>query len=364
MTVVAVFGAGRMGAIHAGNLHSHPDTHIRYIVDVDDSAASQLASRCGARVVTAGEALDDREVAAVVIATSTDTHTGLIQSAAAAGKAIFCEKPIDLNLSKAREAVDAVQAHGVALTIGFNRRHDPSLQKIREGIQAGTVGSVESVSITSRDPSPPPPGYVARSGGIFRDMMIHDFDLVRWLLGEEPTEVFATGSVLIDGDIGRAGDLDSAVAVLKTASGKLCSISNTRRCSFGYDQRIEVFGSLGMLKAPNRTETDIGTADASGFHGAVAMHSFVERYADAYRLQMDKFIRMLNGERVDLPDGADGLKALILADCAQASSASGKSVVVGERPSGKPGRHAAGATVEGGRDGGETHGGDNDLAHY
>ena len=337
VNVVAVFGAGRMGAIHARNLHSHPDTHVRYIVDVDDAAAARLAVRCGARVVSTAEALDDEEVAAVVIAASTDTHTALIKAAAAAGKAIFCEKPIDLNVGQAREAVDAVEAHGVPLTIGFNRRQDPSFLKIREEIHAGTAGSVEYVGITSRDPSPPPPGYVSRSGGIFRDMMIHDFDMVRWLLGEELTEVFATGSVLIDDDIGRAGDVDSAVAVLKTTGGKLCSISNTRRCSFGYDQRIEVFGSLGMLQAHNRTESGIGRADASGFHSAVAMHSFVERYADAYRLQMDKFIGMLNGERVDLADGADGLKALILADCAQASSESGKSVVVGDQSSWRTG---------------------------
>ena len=330
MAVVAVFGAGRIGTIHAGNLHAHPDADVRYVVDVDEKAAAQLASNCDARVASASDALNDADVAAVVIATSTDTHTDLIKSAAAAGKAIFCEKPIDLNIDTAREGVNAAKEHGVHLSIGFNRRHDPSFQKIKEEIKAGTVGSVEHVSITSRDPSPPPAEYIARSGGIFRDMMIHDFDMARWLLGEEPVEVFASGSVLIDDNIGKAGDIDSAVAMLRTASGKLCSISNSRRCSYGYDQRIEVFGSSGMVNAGNKTATEVGTADLSGFHSEVVLPFFLERYADAYRIQLDKFLRALNGEQVDLPGGTDGLKALILADCAQSSLESGKPVAVGE----------------------------------
>ena len=252
MTGVAVFGAGRIGTVHAENLHRHPDAQVRYVVDVDAGAAADLASRCGARVASAAEALADEDVAAVVIATSTDTHTGLIKSAAAAGKAIFCEKPIDLDVARAREAVDAVERHDVRLAIGFNRRHDPLFRKIKDGIDAGAVGSVEHVGITSRDPAPPPAGYVARSGGIFRDMMIHDFDMARWLVGEEPVEVFAAGSVLFDRNIGEADDVDSAVALLRTASGKLCSISNSRHCSDGYDQRIEVFGSSGHAESGRR----------------------------------------------------------------------------------------------------------------
>ena len=330
MTGVAVFGAGRIGTVHAENLHRHPDAQVRYVVDVDAGAAAGLASRCAARVASATDALTDKDVAAVVIATSTDTHTGLIKLAAAAGKAVFCEKPIDLDVDRAREAVDAVKRHGVQLAIGFNRRHDPSFRKIKDEVDAGTVGSLEYVGITSRDPSPPPTDYVARSGGIFRDMMIHDFDMARWLVGEEPVEVFAVGSVLFDRSIGEAGDVDSAVALLKTVSGKLCSISNSRRCSFGYDQRIEVFGSSGMLKAGNETATAVRTPDSSGFHGGVERPFFQERYADAYRIQMDRFLRGLKGETVNLADGVDGLRALILADCAQNSLTSGKPVVVGQ----------------------------------
>ncbi len=330
MTTLVVFGAGRIGTIHAGNLAANPDADVRYVVDIDEPSASRLAASCGAGVASKDDALNDKDVTAVVIATSTDTHTDLIKSAAAAGKAIFCEKPIDLNIDTAREGVNAAEQHGVQLTIGFNRRHDPSFQKIKDEIDAGTVGSVEHVSITSRDPSPPPAEYVARSGGIFRDMMIHDFDMARWLLGEEPVVVFASGSVLVDESIGEAGDIDSAVALLKTASGSLCTISNSRRCSYGYDQRIEVFGSSGMVSAGNKTATEVGTADSSGFHSEVALPFFLERYADAYRIQLDKFLRAVNGEQVDLPGAADGLRALMLADCAQESLDTGAPVAIRE----------------------------------
>ncbi len=330
MTAIAIFGAGRIGTIHAGNLHANPDAEVRYVIDVDEQSAERLASTCGARVASASHALNDEDVTAVVIASPTDTHTDLIKSAAVAGKAIFCEKPIDLNIDTAREGVNAAEQHGVHLSIGFNRRHDPSFQKIKNEIDAGTVGSVEHVSIISRDPSPPPAEYLSRSGGIFRDMMIHDFDMARWLLGEEPAVVFASGSVLIDESIGKAGDVDSAVALLRTASGKFCSIINSRRCSYGYDQRIEVFGSLGLLRAGNKTATEVETADSSGFHNEVVLPFFLERYADAYRIQLDKFVRAVNGEQVALPGAADGLMALILADCAQKSLDTGVPVLVEE----------------------------------
>ena len=328
MIEFAVFGAGRIGTVHAGNLHRHPGAKVRYVVDVDAAAAAGLAARCDARVASATDALADRDVAAVVIASSTDTHTGLISLAARAGKAIFCEKPIDLDIERARAAVDAVNRRGVPLAIGFNRRHDPSFRKIRDEVAAGAVGSVEYVGITSRDPAPPPADYVARSGGLFRDMMIHDFDIARWLLGEEPVLVFAAGSVLFDRGIGEAGDVDSAVALLKTKSGKLCSISNSRHCSHGYDQRIEVFGSSGMLQAGNETATGVWAADSSNSDSYVVEPFFLRRYEDAYRIQIDRFLRSLNGDAVDLANGVDGLRALILADCAQISLISGQPVAV------------------------------------
>lgn len=323
MIGISVFGAGRIGQIHASNLHRHPGARVRHVVDVIESAASDLAARCDAKVSQVDEALADSGVDAVVIASSTDTHAELIQTAAMAGKAIFCEKPLDLDIANAKRSLQIVEKHGVLLCLGFNRRHDPSFDRLRREIDAGTVGNVEVVSITSRDPSPPPISYVGHSGGLFRDMMIHDFDLARWLLGEEPVEVFACGSVLIDPAIGKAGDVDTAVVVLKTDSGRLCQITNSRRCAYGYDQRIEVFGSKGMVRAGNHTATSVQIADSEGFHGEAALPFFLERYADAYRLQLDKFLAAVNGEEIRLPQGADGLRALEIADAAQRSVESG-----------------------------------------
>jgi len=326
--VIAVFGAGRIGRIHANNIRQSPAAEIRYIVDVSKPAAESLAAQCGARVGSVAEALQDNEVTAVVIATSTDTHAELVQSSARAGKAIFCEKPLDLDLATARASLAVVSASQVPLFLGFNRRHDPSFNKLKQEVLAGAVGDVEMVNITSRDPSPPPAEYVGRSGGLFRDMMIHDFDMGRWLLGEEPVQVFASGSVLVDPAIGKAGDVDTAVAMLKTASGKMCLINNTRRCSYGYDQRIEVFGSKGMVSAGNATATHVQWADSRGVHSEVALPFFLERYADAYRLQLEKFLGALAGKPADLPGGEDGLRALLIADAAQRSHDTGSPVML------------------------------------
>lgn len=319
MTGIAVFGAGRIGRIHAGNLHRNPRSRVLHVSDVVTAAADELAAACAAKVSSVEKALADPAVEAVVIATSTDTHAELIAAAARAGKAIFCEKPLDLDMLTAQRSLELVAQSGVLLCLGFNRRHDPSFNRLKQDVLAGSVGAVEVVSITSRDPSPPPAEYVGRSGGLFRDMMIHDFDMGRWLLGEEPVRVYAAGSVLVDQKIGEAGDVDTAIAVLQTASGKLCQITNSRRCSYGYDQRIEVFGSAGMVRAGNATATHVETADATGFHTETALPFFLERYADAYRLQLDRFLRAVDGEAIDIPTGADGLAALRLADAAQKS---------------------------------------------
>ncbi|HET6565246.1 MAG TPA: inositol 2-dehydrogenase [Xanthomonadales bacterium] len=327
-TGIAILGAGRIGRIHASNLMQSANAEIRHVVDVSAAAAKDLAERYHARASTVAEALTDPQVDAVVIGTSTDTHAELVQAAARAGKAIFCEKPLDLDIETARESLRVVDETHATLCLGFNRRHDPSFNKLKEEIVAGAVGEVEVVSITSRDPSPPPAEYVGRSGGLFRDMMIHDFDMARWLLGEEPVSVFASGSVLVDPAIGEAGDIDTAVVILRTASGKLAQISNSRRCAYGYDQRIEVFGAKGMVSAGNATETHVSWANKTGVHSEVALPFFLERYADAYRLQLDKFLRLLNGEDVSLPGGADGLQALLIADAAQRSHESATLVAI------------------------------------
>ena len=328
MLKIAIIGAGRIGRIHATNLHRHPLADVRYVVDVIESAATDLAASCGAQVSTVDSALADESVSIVVIATSTDTHAELIAKTARAGKAIFCEKPLDLDVRTAQQSLKLVDKYGVLMCLGFNRRHDPSFSRLKQEIDRGLVGEVEVVTITSRDPSPPPVEYIGRSGGLFRDMMIHDFDMGRWLLGEEPVEVFASGSVLADENIGKAGDVDTAVAVLKTASGRLCQITNSRRCNYGYDQRIEVFGSEGMVRAGNERLTKVEFANKDGFHKDPVLPFFLERYADAYRLQMDRFLRSVNGEQIDIPQGLDGLRALQIADAAQMAHDSGRPVFI------------------------------------
>ncbi|MBE9553028.1 MAG: Gfo/Idh/MocA family oxidoreductase, partial [Proteobacteria bacterium] len=245
MIDVCQFGAGRIGKIHAASIAAHPGARLRYVVDVDRQAAAELAEAYGADVVEAAAALADASVGAVVVASSTDTHADVAEAAARAGKAIFCEKPIDLDIGRVDACLSALKQNGASMFVGFNRRFDPSFAALHGAIRDGRVGKVEMVSITSRDPAPPPLDYIKVSGGLFRDMTIHDFDMARWLLGEEPVEVFATGSCLIDLGIGQAGDIDTALVTLKTGSGALCQISNSRRAVYGYDQRIEVLGEKG-----------------------------------------------------------------------------------------------------------------------
>jgi myo-inositol 2-dehydrogenase/D-chiro-inositol 1-dehydrogenase len=319
-----LIGAGRIGRIHAGNLVRHGDARLAWVVDVDAEAARRLAAASGARTGSADDALADPQVGAVLIASSTDTHANLIEQAARAGKAIFCEKPIDLDVKRAEASVAVVRKARVPLLVGFNRRYDPSFARLKREIARGTVGNVEVISITSRDPAPPPPEYVARSGGLFRDMMIHDLDMARWLLGEEPVSVFARGKALVDPRIGAAGDIDTAAVVLETASGRLCQITNSRRCAYGYDQRIEVFGSRGLLRADNATATTVEAAGEQGVTREPALPFFLERYAAAYRIELEEFLKALRGEPAELATGEDGIQALRLAEAAQRSLESGQ----------------------------------------
>lgn len=319
MKAFALFGAGRIGRIHAANVAAHASARLAYVVDVDAAAAGRIAAATGASVADAARALSDPAVDALLIASPTDTHAALIESGAKAGKAMLCEKPVDLDVGRARAAVAAAERAGVPLAIGFNRRYDPSFRRIRDGIDAGEIGAVESVLIVSRDPSPPPVSYVKHSGGLFRDMAIHDLDMARWLLGEEPVEVTAHGSCLVDPAIGAAGDIDTAAITLRTAGGRIAQIANSRRAAFGYDQRIEVCGALGMLAAGNRRSTSVEHATAAGYRRDPALPFFLERYADAYRLELDAFLRRLHGEPADIVSGADGVRALEIADACDRS---------------------------------------------
>jgi myo-inositol 2-dehydrogenase/D-chiro-inositol 1-dehydrogenase len=265
----------------------------------------------------------------VLIASSTDTHARLAIAAARAGKAIFCEKPIDLSLSKVDSCLQEVEKAGVPMFVGFNRRFDPSFSALKARLDAGEIGAVEQVVISSRDPGPPPLSYIKVSGGMFRDMTIHDFDMARWLLGEEPVEVFAMGECLVDRKIGAAGDIDSAMVLLRTGSDRMCHINNSRRAAYGYDQRIEVFGARGMLRAENLGET---TVERFGPRGTVAdrpLDFFLERYADAYRAEMAAFVRALT-QSTPMPVGAkDGRQALVLAEAALQSHKEKQAIRIG-----------------------------------
>ncbi|MFH1812307.1 MAG: inositol 2-dehydrogenase [Pseudomonadota bacterium] len=329
MLNVCVLGAGRIGSIHATNVAAHPGSCLRGVFDPQPGTASTLAGALGARTYAeVDQALADAEVDAVVIASSTDTHVDLLQRAARAGKAVFCEKPIDNDLERVDRGVAAVQEAGVPCLIAFNRRFDPSFARLQRSLRDGAIGEVELCTITSRDPSPPPVAYVKVSGGLFRDMMIHDLDMARWLLGEEPVEVFASGSSLVDPAIGAAGDIDTAAVILKTARGAICQISNSRRASYGYDQRIEVHGARGMLQAGNVHESTFSSWTADGVVADRPLHFFLERYAEAYRREWDHFVCAVTEKRAPSPGVDDGRAALVLAEAALRSLRSGHSVRV------------------------------------
>lgn len=326
MLNVCLFGAGRIGQVHALAITQVPGVAIKYVVDVHAPSAQKLAEQYGAQVSDVAKALADDSVQAVIVASSTDTHADLMQASAAAGKHIFCEKPIDLDTARAVQCAEDVANAGVLCALGFNRRFDPQFARLHQQLQSGAIGDVEQLIITSRDPAPPPLAYIGVSGGLFRDMAIHDLDMARWLLGEDPCEVYATGSVLVDPAIGEAGDVDSAMIVLKTASGKLAHINNSRRTCYGYDQRIEAFGADGMLQANNNTDTNLVLTNGTGVRAEKPQYFFLERYAEAYRLELMAFARCVLDNEQPLADQHDGVAALKLADACALSLQSGHSI--------------------------------------
>ena len=322
---IAVIGAGRIGQIHARNVAAHPAARLAGIADPDRGAADHLAQATGSTVVSLDDAF---QADAVLICSPTTTHADYVERAAAAGKPVFCEKPIDLSTARVRTCLETVRRARIPRMVGFNRRFDRHFGALKQRLDAGEIGTLELLTITSRDPAPPPLGYIVTSGGLFRDMMIHDLDLARHFLGEEPVEVFAAASALVDPAIGAAGDVDTAVATLKTASGRLCQISNSRRATYGYDQRIELHGSKGLLRAGNVVATTIEHADGAGFRSDPALPFFLERYADAYRAELDAFVAAVRSGVAPKPDGEDGLRALVLADAATESARTGQAVRV------------------------------------
>jgi len=324
-----IIGAGRIGKIHGGNVAARRDCQVAFVADPDPAAAEALAAATGAKTAAIDEILGSNQVDAVAVCSPTDTHADLIERAARAKRAIFCEKPIDLDVKRIRGCLEVVKQTNATLMIGFNRRFDPNFASLQKRVAEGAIGALEIVSITSRDPSPPPLSYIARSGGLFRDMMIHDFDMARFILGEDPVAVSAMGSALVDKAIGEAGDIDTAVVIMETNSGKVAQISNSRRATYGYDQRVEAHGANGMVHAANVRETTVEVAGPHGFASDKVLSFFLERYEAAYRNELDAFVNAVKTGAKPRPDGEDGLKANLLADAAYRSWKTKQRVAIG-----------------------------------
>ena len=321
---VALIGAGRMGQVHGPNAATLPGVRLKYVVDPRPEAADAMASRWGAQVATLEQALADPGVGGVLICSSTDQHLGHALAAVRAGKAVFCEKPIDLDLAKVRQAQP--EFRDARFLLGFNRRFDPNFRALKQRLDAGAVGRLEALQLVNHDPAAPPPGFIPTSGGLFKDFTIHDLDLARWLLQEEPCEVFASASCLVDPEIGRLGDVDTARTLMKTPSGRLCVIANTRRSGYGYDQRIEAFGSAGMVTAANEQRDTVVALNEQGVTGAPIYPNFAERYREAYRAQLEHFADVLHGRASAQVGYADGVAALVLAEACQESVRTGAPV--------------------------------------
>jgi myo-inositol 2-dehydrogenase/D-chiro-inositol 1-dehydrogenase len=331
MTVrFGLLGAGRIGKVHAKAVMGDANAKLVAVTDAMAPAAQAIADQYGCDVRSMEAILAATDIDAVIICTPTDTHADLIEAFVKAGKAVFCEKPIDLSLDRVKACLSVVRAHKGTLMVGFNRRFDPHFQAVRSEIDKGTIGAVEMVVITSRDPGAPPVEYIARSGGIFRDMTIHDFDMARFLLGEEVAEVSAMAAVLVDQAIGKAGDFDSVQVMLKTASGKQAMISNSRRATYGYDQRIEVHGSKGAVSAENQRPVSIEVATGAGYTRPPLHDFFMTRYTEAYGAEIASFIAALSSGKPAAPSGEDGLIALALAEAALKSVAEGRTVKMTE----------------------------------
>lgn len=324
-----VIGAGRIGKVHARTIAMNPKSGLAYIADTVPKAAEELAAVYGAKVASVDEIMKAKDVDAILIGSPTGFHAEQIQAASNAGKAIMCEKPVSLSVSAIHETLKVVEKNRSILMIGFNRRFDPNFAEIESRIRKGAVGAIELVTIISRDPAPPPANYVKGSGGLFRDMMIHDFDMARFLMGEEFTIVQALGAALVDKAIGEAGDVDTAAVQMQTASGRIAVITNSRRATYGYDQRMEVHGSTGMLAARNVHNTTVELHNAEGIQADPIQNFFLERYSQAYANELNAFIASVEAGNSDLhPSGLDGLQAQILAEAATESWKSGKPVRV------------------------------------
>jgi myo-inositol 2-dehydrogenase/D-chiro-inositol 1-dehydrogenase len=333
---IGVIGAGRIGKIHAENIVSFmSQARLKAIADLNLTPEIKAwAKNLGVASIEKepDAVLANKDIQAVLICSSTDTHADLVVKAAKAGKHIFCEKPVDLTVAKVRAALDAVNKAGVKLQVGFNRRFDHNFRRVRELVESGAIGTPHLIRISSRDPAPPPPAYAAVSGGIFLDMTIHDFDMARFQAGSEATEVYAAGAVLIDPAIGKAGDVDTAVVTLRFENGALAVIDNSRRAAYGYDQRLEVFGSKGAAAAENDAPTTVKLSTESGVLADKPLYFFLERYQQSFVNEIRAFLDALLYDKPTPVTGEDGLQDLRLGLAAKLSLAEKRLVRLSEIP--------------------------------
>jgi len=330
---VGIIGAGRIGKLHAEHLaYLVPEANILAIADIFLEAAEKCAAdlQIPSAVQDHREIMENPDIEAVIICSSTDTHAQMIEEAAAAGKHIFCEKPIDFDLARIDRALEAVDEAGVKLQVGFNRRFDPNFRRVREMVASGKIGTPHILRITSRDPGPPPIEYIKVSGGIFLDMTIHDFDMARYLVGSEVSEVYATGGVMVDPEIGKAGDIDTAVITLRFDNGVIGTIDNSRKAGYGYDQRVEVFGSEGMVAVSNNTPDTAVHSNAEGVHSSLPLFFFVERYTGSYIAEMQAFIDCIQQDKTPPVTGIDGRIPVVMGRAARKSYEENRPVKLSE----------------------------------
>jgi myo-inositol 2-dehydrogenase / D-chiro-inositol 1-dehydrogenase len=323
---IALIGAGRMGSLHARNAAASPRFRLKAVADHDEQLAGRLASELGSSVASYADILADRAIRAVIVASSTASHLENVLAAVNAGKAVFCEKPLSLDAGTLASALPEIERSGMPVFVAFNRRFDPHLRELKRQADSGAVGTFETLHIVNHDPVAPRLEFVPRSGGLFKDFTIHDFDTARWITGDSVVEVFAIGSCLVDPEIGKLGDIDTAKVVLRSKSGTLCMISNSRRTGYGYDQRVELFGSKGALRVDNVKSTQVSRLDEAGEANAPFPYSFAERYADAYKAELDHFADVLDGSATPSTGPGDSLAALRLADAAELSARTGAPV--------------------------------------
>jgi myo-inositol 2-dehydrogenase / D-chiro-inositol 1-dehydrogenase len=329
MLKVAVIGTGFIGSVHAKNFARNPNAELVAVSDVNRESANKIAAATGAKVVSdAAEIFNNQDIQAVLIATSTDTHVDYLERAAKAKKAIYCEKPIALDYGEAEKAVRTVRAAAVPVMLGFNRRFDASHAALRETVIKGEIGKIEIVQLTNRGPKPPPISYVKVSGGQMRDQTIHFFDMLRWLTNDEPVEVYAVGAALVDPAIGEAGDVDTSIVSLRMTSGALCQIDSSRRTAYGYDERVEVFGSEGMVESTRQSFRGVSIYQDRQIHRDGMYPGWFERIEQSYYQAIDAFLKAVESRTPPSPSLEDGLKAQLVADKATESMRTGRPVKI------------------------------------